>query len=53
MYFFFQGVVPESTLQTVKELFVPDTLQEHARAEAEQLPVLDISEVNYTLLELG
>jgi hypothetical protein len=42
---FFQGIVPESTLETVKELFVPDYLQEHARKETEQLPVLDITEV--------
>lgn len=44
-----QGIVPESTLQTVKELFVPDYLQERARGEAEQLPVLDISEVGHAV----
>jgi len=41
-----KGIVPESTLKTTKELFVPQQVQESAKKEAETLPVLDISEVD-------
>jgi hypothetical protein len=44
-FYQFQGVVPESTLKNVKELTVPEHLQEKALAEAQSLPVLDINEV--------
>ena len=41
-----QGIVPESALSSVKELFVSDDLKAAAIKEAERLPRLDITQVN-------
>lgn len=41
-----RGIVPESVTTAVKELFVPEKLQQHAIKEAETLQVLDITEVD-------
>ena len=41
-----QGIVPESALRTVKELFVPSDLKAAAVKEAEMLPRVDITKVD-------
>ena len=41
-----QGIVPESALSSVKELFISDDLKAAAIKEAERLPRLDITQVN-------
>ena len=40
-----QGIVPQSASNAVKELFVPESRRESARAEAESLPALEITKV--------
>ncbi|KAG8177013.1 hypothetical protein JTE90_006955 [Oedothorax gibbosus] len=41
-----KGIVPESTLDNVKELFVPTHRVDQARAQAESLPSVEISELD-------
>ena len=40
-----QGIVPESALSGVKELFVPEEQLAQAQTEAESLPCYDITKV--------
>lgn len=44
--FFFQGIIPESVLDSVKELFVPKHQLERAKTEAESLESVEISDLD-------
>lgn len=41
----FQNIVPQGSVKDVLELFVPEDKLSSVRAEAEQLPVLEITKV--------
>ncbi|GFX27914.1 bifunctional 3'-phosphoadenosine 5'-phosphosulfate synthase [Trichonephila clavipes] len=41
-----KGVIPESVLDSVKELFVPDSQVQRAKLEAESLPSVEISNLD-------
>ena len=43
---YFQGIIPESVLDSVKELFVPKHQLERAKAEAESLESVEISDID-------
>ena len=40
-----QGIIPESAVDSVKELFVPEEAQEAAKKEAETLDNVEINKV--------
>ena len=47
LYFvYFQGIIPRSANDKVTELFVPADEVEEAKAEAENIPSVEISEVD-------